>query len=312
MISKDLVIHTTGLGVNFGNVSALKDVSMEVGSGTIFGFLGPNGAGKTTTIRVLLGLLKPAYGTADVMGFNSITHADQIRQNSGVLLEHNGLYETLSAEDNLEYFARIWDLSYNERKERIKQLLTHIGLWDRRKEKIGNWSKGMKQKLAVARCILHRPALIFLDEPTSGLDPVATVALRTDLLSIVKKEGSSIFLTTHNLDEAEKMCDTIGVINKGKLLAISTPSDLKERSNKTYRYEITVKGISVAIIEKLKAQVNNDLSYNGRAILIELPVTKSISPVVAAIIAEGVEVDEVNKIQANMEQAYLKIMEENK
>src|SRR5262249_47030876 len=163
------------------------------------GFLGPNGSGKTTTIRMLLGLLEPTSGRAEVLGFDASKKADEIRLRSGALLEHNGIYERLSAEENLELFGRIWNLSANERNTRIQQLLQSFGWWERRTERSGTWSRGMKQKLAVARAMLHRPALIFLDEPTAGLDPVASASLRDELAGLAAREGVTIFLTTHNL-----------------------------------------------------------------------------------------------------------------
>ncbi len=219
----DPAIRTTGLSRSFGSVRAIDDVSLEVPTGTIFGFLGPNGSGKTTTIRLLLGLLEADQGSATVLGFDTRTQANEIRERTGALLEHSGLYERLSAEDNLEFYGRVWNLPVKARRERIEELLTHLGLWERRGEQVGKWSRGMKQKLAIARTMLHRPSLIFLDEPTAGLDPVASVALRRDLTTLVAHEGVTVFLTTHNLPEAEAICDRVGVIRQGRLLAVDSP-----------------------------------------------------------------------------------------
>jgi len=155
----------------FGAVRALDGLDLEVPPGIVFGFLGPNGAGKTTTIRLLLGLLEPSGGRAAVLGLDTRSGADGIRDRSGALLEHHGLYERLSAEDNLAFYARAWRLSGDARRRRIRELLESLGLWERRAEPVGRWSRGMKQKLAVARALLHRPSLLFLDEPTAGLDP---------------------------------------------------------------------------------------------------------------------------------------------
>src|SRR5512139_3822757 len=152
-------IRTEDLARNFGAVRAVDSLSIEVVSGSVFGFLGPNGAGKTTTIRLLLGLLEPTRGRAEVLGFDTRSQAGDIRQRCGALLENSGLYERLSAEDNLEFYARAWRMPAPERKSRIQSLLTEMGLWERRKELAGTWSRGMKQKLAVARALLHRPAL---------------------------------------------------------------------------------------------------------------------------------------------------------
>src|SRR6476659_11368683 len=170
------IIHTEHLSRFFGTVNTVKavdDLSLEVPAGIVFGFLGPNGAGKTTTIHLLLGLLEPTKGRASVLGFDTRTQADEIRARSGALLEFAGLYERMSAEDNLDFYGRIYHIPAHERRARSKELLTHLDLWDRRKDAVGKWSRGMKQKLAVARALFHHPPLIFLDEPTAGFDPVA-------------------------------------------------------------------------------------------------------------------------------------------
>jgi ABC-2 type transport system ATP-binding protein len=166
---------------------AVDSLSLDVPAGIVFGFLGPNGAGKTTTIRLLLGLLAPTAGRAMIMGYDTRTEADQIRAQTGALLEHTGLYEQLSAEDNLEFYARAWRIPAKERKARIAELFTHIDLWERRQEPVGKWSRGMKQKLALARALLHRPPLLLLDEPTAGLDVASAVAVREELVALAQR-----------------------------------------------------------------------------------------------------------------------------
>ena len=225
-------IRTDELARVFGAVRAVQHLTLEVPRGVIFGFLGPNGAGKTTTIRLLLGLLEPTEGRAEVLDFDVRTQADEIRSRTGALLEHPGLYERLRAEDNLEFYGRIWQIPAGARQARIKEILTHLGLWERRKELVGRWSRGMKQKLAVARALLHRPQLIFLDEPTAGLDPIAAAALREDLVRLAASEGLTVFLTTHNLSEAEKLCHRVGVIRQGELLAVGSPDELRARQGR--------------------------------------------------------------------------------
>ena len=195
--------------------------------GIIFGFLGPNGSGKTTTINMLLGLLEPTDGRAEVQGFDTRTQAGEIRACTGALLEHHGLYEQLSAEDNLEFYGRIWRLPPAERQARIKGLLTRMGVWERRKERVEVWSRGMKQKLALARALMHRPLLVFLDEPTAGLDAVSAAELRDGLADLAASEGVTVFLTTHNMAEAERLCAQVGVIRQGSLVAVGHPDDTK-------------------------------------------------------------------------------------
>ena len=181
-------IQTNQLSRSFGTLKAVDRLTLDVPRGTVFGFLGPNGSGKTTTIRLLLGLLDADIGQAQVLGFDIHKQADEVRARSGALLEHHGLYERLSAADNLDYYGRIWHMTKMEREARIRELLEPLGLYERCNEPIGRWSRGMKQKLAVARTLMHHPELVFLDEPTAGLDPVASAALREDLESWLSKK----------------------------------------------------------------------------------------------------------------------------
>ena len=201
----EFAIQTHALTRDFGAVRAVDSLTLEVPTCIIFGYLGPNGSGKTTTIRLLLGLLEPTSGKAEVLGFDTRTQAEAIRVRSGALLEFAGLYERMSAQDNLDLYGRIYRMPAPARQARIKELLTHLDLWERRRDQVSTWSRGMKQKLAVARALFHHPPLVFLDEPTAGFDPIAAAALREDLASLVAREGVTVFLNTHNLSEAEKL-----------------------------------------------------------------------------------------------------------
>jgi ABC-2 type transport system ATP-binding protein len=305
------IIRTEGLARTFGTVRAVDGLDLEVSAGTVFGFLGSNGAGKTTTIRLLLGLLEPTGGRATVLGCDTRADAGRIREQSGALLEHHGLYERLSAEQNLEFYARVWRLSGSARVERIRALLQPLGLWDRRGEPVGRWSRGMKQKLAVARALLHRPSLLFLDEPTAGLDPVAAATLRDELGTLVQREGVTVFLTTHNLAEAERLCSRVAVIKKGRLLAVGHPDELKARS--ATRAEITGLGFNDSTISLLKGQpgvVGVELK-NGR-LLLELAEKAETAPLVAAIVQHGGLVEEVRKDKGSLEDVFLTLMEEER
>jgi len=304
------VICTDNLIRDFDTVRAVDGLSLEVPSGIVFGFLGPNGAGKTTTISLLLGLLEPTEGEIEVLGYDIKTQADEIRKRTGALLEHNGLYERLSAEENLVFFGRIWRLSSSERHKRIYKLLTHFGLWDRRKEKVGTWSKGMKQKLAVARTILHNPQLIFLDEPTAGLDPVAAASLREDISQLAANEGTTVFLTTHNLNEAEKICNRIAVINRGKLITIGMPDELKENQCKS-RVRVTGSGFTEKVLSMLRARTEIvDIQLINGCLYIELKENARMSPLIDVMVKEGVAIEEIQKEKATLEEVFLKIMEE--
>jgi ABC-2 type transport system ATP-binding protein len=310
----DAAILTQGLTRDFAapgkTVRALDGLDLNVPAGIVFGFLGPNGSGKTTTIRLLLGLLEPTAGQARVLGFDSRTQSAEVRARAGALLEHHGIYERLSAEDNLEFYGRVWRLPAAERQARIRELLTHIGLWDRRKETAGAWSRGMKQKLAVARALLHRPQLIFLDEPTAGLDPVAAAALRDDLARLAASEGVTVFLTTHNLSEAEKLCAQVAVIREGKLLALGHPDSLRARSGKPH-VDVIGQGFSDAVLAGLRARpdVATAELVNGR-LSVELRGAAETAPIISHLVAAGAQVEEVRKGQASLEDVFLTLMRE--
>jgi ABC-2 type transport system ATP-binding protein len=295
---------------DFPTTRALDDLSLTIPPGIVFGFLGPNGAGKTTTIRLMLGLLRPTAGRATVLGYDTQTHAAAIRVRTGALLEHSGLYERLSGEDNLAFYARVWGLPAGERQARIETLLKHFGLWERRKETVVKWSRGMKQKLAIARTLLHRPPLVFLDEPTAGLDPVAAAALRDDLANLVANEGVTVFLNTHNLSEAEKLCAQVGVIRQGKLLAVGTPEALKDSSEKP-RVKISGSGLGPDIVEQIKrmSSVAEAQIING-ALHLTLQEHRPVAPVIAALVGLGVGIEEVIKEKASLEQVFLTLMED--
>jgi len=306
------IIHTEHLSRSFDAVKAIDDLSLEIPAGIVFGFLGPNGAGKTTTIHLLLGLLEPTRGQARVLGFDTRTQSDAIHARCGALLEFSGLYERMSAEDNLDLYGRINLMPAANRKARIKELLTHFDLWERRKELVGKWSRGMKQKLAVARTLIHRPPLIFLDEPTAGFDPQAAAALHNDLASLVEREGVTVFLNTHNLVEAEKLCARVGVIRQGKLLAVGSPDELRG-SKGTPQAEIIGTGFNEQILTLLRAMPEVALAelQNGH-LLINLHGESKIGPLVSLIVESGGQVEEIRRDKASLEEVFLTLMEEDK
>jgi len=306
------LIYTRHLTRTFGTLRAVDDLNLEVPAGIVFGFLGPNGAGKTTTIRLLLGLLQPSVGEAKVLGYDVRTQAAEIRARCGVLLEHHGLYERLSAEDNLEFFGRVARLPTNERRERIRHLLEDLGLWERRHEAVVTWSRGMKQKLAIARALLHRPALLFLDEPTAGLDAVSAAALREDLNMLVQREGLTVFLTTHNLSEAEKLCHQVAVIRAGKLIAQGSPQELQRyRQGQTVHLE--VRGLNADILAAVRRQLAlENLEWRNGHLEVRMAPDQSVAPLVRALVLQGVEVEEVHRERATLEEVFLSLVgEEN-
>lgn len=306
------IIRTEHLSRFFGTVKAVDDLTLEVPSGIVFGFLGPNGAGKTTTIHLLLGLLEPTQGAASVLGFDTRTQAADIRARIGALLEFAGLYERMTAEDNLDLYGRIYHMPTAERRARIKELLVHLDLWDRRKDQIGKWSRGMKQKLAVARALLHHPPLIFLDEPTAGFDPIAAASLRNDLASLVAREGVTVFLNTHNLAEAEKLCAQVGVIRQGRLLTVGNPDELRLRTGGP-QAEIVGSGFNDQMLAQIREQpevAKAELQNNH--FTLELRGENRVGPLVGLIVKSGGEVEEVRKGKASLEDVFLTLMEEER
>lgn len=304
-----LAVRTNGLSKQFGATLALDQLTLEIPQGIVFGFLGPNGSGKTTTIRLLLGLLEPTSGSAEVLGHDVRTAAAAIRERTGALLEHCGLYERLSAADNLDVYGRFWRIAPGARRARVKELLTHLDLWDRRDESVVKWSRGMKQKLAIARALLHRPELVFLDEPTAGLDPIAAVALRDQLLRLAESEGVTVFLTTHNLAEAERLCARVGVVRNGRLLAVAPPTQLG-LTHGLPRVEIIGMGLTEAHVAMLRALPGVVAARaDGRCLSIDLRRTADVPAAVAALAAAGLQIEVVRNSAGSLEAAFQALLE---
>jgi ABC-2 type transport system ATP-binding protein len=221
------IIQSKNLVKKFGKLEAVKDVSFEVQEGEIFGFLGPNGAGKTTTINMLCTLIAPTQGEAIVNGFNVIKERDKVRGSIGLVFQEPTLDDYLTAEQNLRFHAYAYSIPKEILEPRMKELLEMVELWDRRKEKIGTYSGGMKRRLEIARGLLHHPKVLFLDEPTLGLDPQTRSRIWNHIRELRKRENLAIFMTTHYMDEAEN-CDHIAIIDHGEIVALDTPEKLKD------------------------------------------------------------------------------------
>ncbi len=222
----DQVIEVDHLTHNFGQLRALDSLSYSVQEGEVFGMLGPNGAGKTTSIRILNGVLAPTSGKVRTFGLDPAVKGCEIRRNTGVLTETPSLYERLTARDNLLTFGALYGIAGDRLPARVDAILAEFGLSERAGDKVGSFSKGMKQRLALARAFLHDPQILFLDEPTSGLDPEAAHQVTGLIETIVHQRGRTVFLCTHNLDEAQRLCDRLAVLNRGKLLALGTQEEL--------------------------------------------------------------------------------------
>ncbi|NIM96463.1 MAG: ATP-binding cassette domain-containing protein [Anaerolineales bacterium] len=215
-------IEAYDLTRNYNGLCAVDHINFEVESGEIFGFLGPNGAGKTTTIKMLTGQLRPSSGKAKVVGCDVVDERQELKPQIGVVFEYQNIYERLSARDNLQFYARLYGVD----KVRVGEVLEQVGLTDRAKDKLKNYSNGMKQRLLVARALLHEPKVLFLDEPTRGLDPGVAREIRT-IVADLAEQGVTVFLTTHYMEEADKLSDHVAIIDQGRIVALDTPERLK-------------------------------------------------------------------------------------
>lgn len=284
---------------------AVDGLNLEIAEGEVFGFLGPNGAGKTTTVRMLTSLIRPSSGSAEIYGLKVGVDDTEIRRNVGILTESPGLYERLSAEQNLRIFAELYGIS--EPEKAINKYLSMLDLWDRRMDAAGTFSKGMRQKLAVARALLHEPKVLFLDEPTTGLDPEAAKTVR-DFIDELKHQGRTIFMCTHNLDEAERHCDRVGIF-KQHLLALDKPSALREQlfgrkvvfhlANATHEMATAVQNLPDV----------NALEIIENKLLVSVEEPERINPVITRVLVdEGADILFIGEIKQSLEHVYLELI----
>ena len=303
------MIDTDGLTKKFGDLTAVDNLTLHVNDGEVFGFLGPNGAGKTTTVRMLCCLISKTSGNATVGGYQIGNKEDslKIRKIIGLVPDNVGLSENLTAYDNLDFYGKIYDCSTAQRKENIQRFLDMLGLWDKRNVLAGTFSKGMKQKLAIARALIHDPQVLFMDEPTANLDPEAAKTVREFILQL-KKEKKTIFLNTHNLDEAQRICDRVAIMNTS-LRAIGTPQDL-ERSVSGRKTVIGLdQQVNDAVLGALKKLALKNLSSSGDTITFDVEdPDKENSPVVGAIVLAGGHVRSINVAGSTLEDTYLKLV----
>ena len=301
------IIETFGLSRFFGRTAAVEDLTLAVEAGEVLGFLGPNGAGKTTTIRMLAGMIAPTKGYAVVAGHRTEQNVEQLHELIGMLTQTPGLYDRLSARRNLEYFASFYPSI--ESQSQVEKYLKLMGLWERHDSKVGTFSKGMQQRLALARALVHEPNVLFLDEPTAGLDPEAAGEVR-QLIRTLREEGRTIFLSTHNLNEAEMLCSRIAVIHT-KLLALDTSEQLRRRF---FRRQIIVQ------LEALNTEVSDvvkklpfvrDVREEASQLILELNDSERNRPeLVKAIVEAGGRVIGVSEKQYPLEEVYLRLIRE--
>jgi ABC-2 type transport system ATP-binding protein len=301
------VIYTSGLVRRFGDTVAVNDLALEVYAGEVFGFLGHNGAGKTTTIRLLNGVLEPDSGSIQVLGFDPTTEGALLRRRTGVLTENPSLEERLSAHENLRIYAELYDVPEGEVARRIVELLEDFELADRADERVGGYSKGMKQRLALARALLHKPELLFLDEPTAGLDPVASHRVHELILHMSRQEGRTVFICTHNLAEAQKLCDRVAVLEHGQVIALGTPKELARRMGQRLGLEVEIGiGSMAKALEALQEILGNEeLSQDQDTIKVAGIHREMIPNVVARLASMGVPIYRVAPSEPSLEDFYL-------
>jgi len=245
-------IETRDLTKYYGDFLAVDHISFEVEQGELFGFLGPNGAGKTTTIRMLTGVSTPTQGEASIMGLNIVKESVKAKSLMGIVPDISNVYTELSAWENLTFTGKLYGVSRAKREEKAEDLLKRFGLYERRADKVEEFSRGMKRRVCIAMALVNDSRLLFLDEPTAGLD-VKSVRVIRKLVRDLNEEGLTVFLTTHNIEEASRMCDRIAIINRGKIAAIDTPERLKSAMKTSQAVEITFKEVGVRIQKRLEA-----------------------------------------------------------
>jgi ABC-2 type transport system ATP-binding protein len=300
------IIEVKQLERVFGQNRAVDGMTFHVEPGEVFGLLGPNGAGKTTTVRLLNGILPPSGGSARVFGLDPVTDGQRIRQQTGVLTETPSLYERLSASENLEFFGTLTGIPEQALKGRVLEILAFFGLEGRANDKVETYSKGMKQRLALARALIHRPPLLFLDEPTSGLDPEAAQHVNELIADLGTRNGQTILLATHNLLEAQRLCDRVAIMNKGRILALGS---LKELSRKLWPAAWVDLTFWQTPAESVTGSLNacrgvKQVTGQGEAWQVQVEGEDVIPQIVQQLVTQGASILKVNPRDYTLEDIY--------
>jgi ABC-2 type transport system ATP-binding protein len=304
-------IETSGLTHRFGAAVAVDDVTFSVRRGEVFGFLGHNGAGKTTTVRLLNGVLTPAGGSMTVLGLSPERDGPALRARTGVLTETPSLDERLTARENLTIYADLYGMSPDTIQAHVEEMLAGFDLAERADEKVGGYSKGMKQRLALGRAFLHRPELLFLDEPTSGLDPVSSRQVHELIAHISREEGRTVFLCTHNLTEAQRLCDRVAVMEHGRMVAIGTPAELAAQVGGGMRFEVEVAGDQLQSAQQIMETAPGVLrvEVDGALLVASVSEREVIADALALLVGDGVRVYRVFPQELGLEDIYFALHE---
>ena len=305
------MITVENLTRKFKDITAVENISFDIDESEIFGFLGPNGAGKTTTIRMLSTLISPDSGKITINGKDTRSHGEYIRQITGLLTESPGMYEKISAYDNLKYYSSFYNIPDDRRNKNIEKYLKMFDLWERKDDLAGTYSKGMKQKLALSRALIHEPKILLLDEPTAGLDPESAHMVR-NFIDSLKKEKTTVFLCTHNLEEASSLSDRVCIIKK-KIIRIATLSEL-QNGDRGKRVEIVFRDDADKYTKLIKetSQIKNIQTDKNKAMLvIENPETSN--PIILKkLVDSGAKIIYFNQIKASLEEIYLDLIRDEK
>jgi ABC-2 type transport system ATP-binding protein len=302
------MIRTDNLTKKFSTTLAVDRLTLSIPEGEVFGFLGPNGAGKTTTVRMLTSLIAPTSGSAQVNGLQIGKDDTAIRRSVGILTETPGMYDNLSAEYNLEIYANLYEVK--DVKGQVEKYLRMLSLWERRNDEAGSFSKGMKQKLAIARALLHEPRLLFLDEPTAALDPEAAHLVR-EFIAELRKEGRTIFLCTHNLDEADRLCDRIGVF-KSRMLVVDSPAALRSQLfGRKVVFHLRQADESLASTLRQMSFVREAKVVDNK-LIVTLDDPEARNPdILRTLVGAGADVQFVGELRHSLEDVYLQLMKDN-
>lgn len=305
------MITVENLTRKFKDITAVENISFDIDESEIFGFLGPNGAGKTTTIRMLSTLISPDSGKITIDGKDTRSHGEYIREITGLLTESPGMYEKISAYDNLKYYSSFYNIPDDRRNKNIEKYLKMFDLWERKDDLAGTYSKGMKQKLALSRALIHEPKVLLLDEPTAGLDPESAHMVR-NFIDSLKKEKTTVFLCTHNLEEASSLSDRVCIIKK-KIIRIATLSEL-QNGDRGKRVEIVFRDDADKYTKFIKetSQIKNIQTDKNKAMLVIENPEISNPIILKKLVDSGAKIIYFNQIKASLEEIYLDLIRDEK
>ena len=306
---KETMISVNGLTKEFNGFKAVDNISFEVGKSEIFGLLGPNGAGKSTTIRMLSTLSRPTKGTATIGGYDIVKKDNEVRKQIGLVSEKMIMYDRLTAKENLQFFGKLYDLPKNVMNERFEELLELVQLTKWKDSKVGTFSTGMRQRMNVVRALLNMPKVLFLDEPTLGLDPHSTVEIREFIKKINNENKTTIILTTHMMNEADILCDRIGIIDHGKIAAIDTSTNLKKiiSGEDTTILKADVSNLTPKMVDKLKALdfIKSTTQDNATRIKIHATGEQAFDKIIDVLRAEKAKINSIENLQPSLEDVFL-------